>query len=361
MRPPVDGTAIAALVFGILCFLPAVGLILGVVALSRVRRTGRRGKGLAVSGIVLSTLGLVLHLLMLVSGAWSDFAEGFREGMREASYNAFSVGKGECFVTPDGGLEGLTYDVTKVPCAKEHDGEAYGNYLVSGGKSAPYPGDDPIATEADEECYRLRADYVMDSWALPQNVDIYYFTPTPESWKLGDREVTCMFGSSDGKNRLTGTLRDDPAMQDADQFVYLEAAGYLEEALEAVPEETYVEDDLPGHKKWATEVSDALEKQAGRLRDHDWPEKNSGVVAALVKDLDKARGEWDGAARAKDSDTFYIHYDEAMNLIEDERAVPSRASLGLTTTPPPDLSDTEEPGAGATGGSGDSSGSGAAV
>lgn len=49
-RPPaaVNGVAIAALVFGILCFLPAVGLVLGVVALLQIKRRGERGKGMAV-------------------------------------------------------------------------------------------------------------------------------------------------------------------------------------------------------------------------------------------------------------------------------------------------------------------------
>ncbi|MET8821837.1 DUF4190 domain-containing protein, partial [Streptomyces rochei] len=37
-RPPVSGLAIAAFVLGVLCFVPAVGLVLGLVALAQIRK-----------------------------------------------------------------------------------------------------------------------------------------------------------------------------------------------------------------------------------------------------------------------------------------------------------------------------------
>ena len=50
-RPaPVNGVAIASLVLGLLCFLPAVGLILGIIALVQIKKRGERGKGLAIAG-----------------------------------------------------------------------------------------------------------------------------------------------------------------------------------------------------------------------------------------------------------------------------------------------------------------------
>ncbi|WP_244165223.1 DUF4190 domain-containing protein, partial [Streptomyces silaceus] len=62
-RPPVNGFAIASLVLGILCFLPAVGLVLGLVALAQIKKKGERGKGLAIAGSVLSVVGVVLLVL----------------------------------------------------------------------------------------------------------------------------------------------------------------------------------------------------------------------------------------------------------------------------------------------------------
>lgn len=79
-RPaPVSGLAVAAFVLGVLCFLPAVGLVLGLVALARIRRRGERGKGFAVAGCVLSSVGLALWTLTLSTGAAGDFWDGFRD------------------------------------------------------------------------------------------------------------------------------------------------------------------------------------------------------------------------------------------------------------------------------------------
>ncbi|MFJ5233777.1 DUF4190 domain-containing protein [Kitasatospora sp. NPDC088391] len=51
-----DGPAVAAMVLGLLCCLGPVGIVLGTVALARIARTGRRGKGMAITGIVAGTL-----------------------------------------------------------------------------------------------------------------------------------------------------------------------------------------------------------------------------------------------------------------------------------------------------------------
>lgn len=70
--------AVAALVVGIvglaLALVPVIGLVptavalaLGVVARGRVRRTTRRGSGLATSGIVLGAVGLVLSAIVTIT------------------------------------------------------------------------------------------------------------------------------------------------------------------------------------------------------------------------------------------------------------------------------------------------------
>lgn len=181
----------------------------------------------------------------------------------------------------------MAYDVDTVSCDEEHDGEVFANFRMASGS---YPGDSAITEAADDKCYTLQYAYAMDTWAIPENVDIYYFTPTRDSWSLGDREISCLFGNVDEKGGLTGSLRQDETTLDADQLTYLKAAQVLNEAMESAPEEEYVEDDLPGHKEWATRVSAAITEQLGMLRGHDWPADAKDPVAALVKDLDKAQG-----------------------------------------------------------------------
>ncbi len=277
---------------GILCFLPLVGLVLGFFALAQIRKKGERGKGMAIAGMILSGIGAAILALALATGGAAEFWDGFQEGAREASENGttFSVDEGECFDTPGGSLEGMAYDVDTVSCEEEHDGEVFANFKMPGGR---YPGDSEITEAADDKCYTLQYAYAMDTWALPENVDIYYFTPTRDSWSLGDREISCLFGNVDEKGSLTGSLRQDETTLDADQLAYLKAAQVLNEAMESAPEEEYVEDDLPGHKEWADQGL-GRRHRAGRnaARPRLARRRRRSPVAALVKDLEKAQGEW---------------------------------------------------------------------
>ncbi|WP_405887829.1 DUF4190 domain-containing protein [Streptomyces sp. NBC_01136] len=331
-RPaPVNGLAIAALVLGVLCFLPAVGLVLGIVALAQIRKRGERGKGLAVGGMVMSSLGIALFALALATGGARDFWDGFKDGAGDSAGTAFTLKKGDCFDAPGGSLEGLAYDVDKVPCAGRHDAEVFADFKMSGGS---YPGDSKVVDAADSKCYALQDAYAMDAWAVPDNVDVYYFTPTRDSWSGGDRSITCMFGNTDEKSGLKGSLRKDDFTLNAHQFAYLQAAVVLNEAMDSAPEKGYVEDDLPGHKEWATRVSVALDDQARLLRGHGWFPAAEKPIAVLVDDIEASRKEWTKAAAAEDADTFYAHYEKGLKLIDPRRTVTARKVLGLATTPP---------------------------
>ncbi|MFF3329023.1 DUF4190 domain-containing protein [Streptomyces sp. NPDC002888] len=329
-RPtPVNGVAIAAFVTGVLCFLPAVGLVLGLIALGQIRKRGERGKGFAVAGAVLSSLGIALWVLTLATGALSAAWDDIKEGAGNSS--SFSLVEGDCFNDPSGSLKGVTYDVDEVPCDKTHDGEVFATFKMTG---SAYPGDDKVTDTADDKCYALQDTYAMDAWALPEYVDVYYFTPTAQSWRLGDREITCVFGNTDDNDTLTGSLRNDATTLDADQLAYLKAAHVLNAAMDTAPEDEYVEDDLPGHKAWAGRVSTALGEQTKLLEGHTWPSDAERPVADLVKDLKAAQKEWAKAAGSTDADTFYEHYDKGYKLTDADKTVTARKALGLATAPP---------------------------
>ncbi len=353
--PPLNGLAISALVLGILCFLPLVGLVLGIFALVQIKKRGERGKGMAITGMVFSGIGTGILALALATGGASEVWEGFKDSARDASEegSAFSVDQGECFDTPGGSLEGMAYDVDTVPCEDRHDGEVFANFEMAGGR---YPGDEAVTEAADDKCYSLQYAYAMDSWAIPDDVDIYYFTPTRDSWNLGDREISCLFGNVDGKGGLTGSLRQDPTTLDADQVAYLKAAQVLNEAMDAGPDEAYVEDDLPGHKEWATRVSGAITEQVGMLRGHEWPADVRKPVDTIVEDLESAKEEWADAAESADADTFYEHYGAALVLTDGKKTITARKALGLATTPPAASGegDGEDGGSGEDGGTGGS-------
>ncbi|WP_406442577.1 DUF4190 domain-containing protein [Streptomyces sp. NBC_01613] len=330
-RPaPVNGVAVASLVLGILCLLPAAGLVLGLIALGQIRRNGERGRSMAVTGVVLSSLGLALWVAALASGALLDVWSGFRDAAGDKG-SAYSLTKGQCFDSPSGSLGGVTYDVDKVPCDRQHDAEVFAAFKLTGGVG--YPGDGKVTEAADARCYALRYDYAMDAWAVPQDVDVYFLTPTRQSWRLGDREVTCLFGNTHEKAGLKGSLRNDGRTLDADQVAYLKAVNVENAAMDGQPVDS-PDDDLRGSREWAAQMSGALTEEAAKLRDHPWPAGAKKPVAKVVAQVEAVQREWARAAAADDANSYYDSYDRAMVLSNPDTAVTARKALGLATTPP---------------------------
>jgi hypothetical protein len=313
--------------------------VLGLVALRQIRRKGERGRTMAISGAVLSSVGLALWVLAVATGGISQMWEGFKEGARDNG----SLTRGECFDAP-GGMEGAFYDLDEVSCADTHDGEVFAVVELPGGR---FPGDGEVDRTADDKCYALRSSYAMDAWAVPEDVDVYYIVPSAESWRHGDREITCAFGNTDERGTLEGgSLRNDETTLDPDQLAYLKAADVREAALDAAPEAT-PEDDLAANTEWAARVSAALTEEIGLLDRHQWPADAEAPVAAVVKELRELREPWTRAAGADDPDTFLEHYGKALLLEDPDRSVTARKALGLATTPP---SYEEDGGAGDTSG-----------
>lgn len=74
-RPPLNGLAVAALICGILGLAPAA-IVLGHVGFAQARRSGQRGRGLAIAGFLLGYLALVL--LLVGALAYSAFVGRLR-------------------------------------------------------------------------------------------------------------------------------------------------------------------------------------------------------------------------------------------------------------------------------------------
>lgn len=55
---------IGQIVLGLLAGIPA--LILGIIALGQIRTRGERGRGMAIAGIVLSSIGIALFILVVI-------------------------------------------------------------------------------------------------------------------------------------------------------------------------------------------------------------------------------------------------------------------------------------------------------
>jgi hypothetical protein len=86
-QPPSRGTnalAIASLIIAILCF-PPLGLILGIVALRQIKRTGEEGRGLALAGVwvgaIFTVIGAIVIAVAVGVAIWAvDKADDCEDG-----------------------------------------------------------------------------------------------------------------------------------------------------------------------------------------------------------------------------------------------------------------------------------------
>lgn len=81
-----NGFAIAGFVISlvsILCcgFSSILGLIFSIIGLVNANKGNKEGKGLAIAGIVISSILLVLLIALYALGFATSFAEGYAEGL----------------------------------------------------------------------------------------------------------------------------------------------------------------------------------------------------------------------------------------------------------------------------------------
>jgi hypothetical protein len=115
---------------------------------------------------------------------------------------AASLAVGDCFDDTEAMFtEEEIFRVPSVPCTQPHDNEVF--------HVAQYPGSayarDDIEEFADRVCYSAFGPYVGRSYET-SIVDYSWFMPTPDSWSLGDREITCIAFHMDFE-KLRGSVR----------------------------------------------------------------------------------------------------------------------------------------------------------
>ena len=201
--PPKVGTngfAVASLIFGILGgFL--LSIIFGIVALTQIPKRRQGGKGLAIAGLTLSGLWVVA-IIAVISIAIATSADRDSSGNITAGgrVSIFDLKVGDCF---NGLEEGRVTSVKAVPCGEPHDAEVFAVFNLTG--SSSYPGEDALFDKAQDGCNDRLEGYSAKA-VDDSSIDLYVFYPDSRSWSRGDREATCVAGSSSQKH--TGSLRD---------------------------------------------------------------------------------------------------------------------------------------------------------
>ncbi|MFE0465364.1 DUF4190 domain-containing protein [Kitasatospora sp. NPDC058965] len=111
--------------------LAPFAVLFGLIGLVQVRRTGQRGKGAAIVGLVAAALWV---------GIWANVATAFGPQVQRSSGggvtaaqvdSVFDLRVGDCFLNrsrdPDGGID----SVVLVPCTQSHDGKVYATPVLA--------------------------------------------------------------------------------------------------------------------------------------------------------------------------------------------------------------------------------------
>src|SRR3954451_22993865 len=139
--PPqgVDGFSIAALVLGIIPVLAGIlGISFGAIGISRTKH-GRRGRGMAVAGVVLGSLWLI-GVVTAVAIAESHKASRDSTGAVATAGDVSSTDLrlGDCLASFDDG----TFETVKLlPCMQPHGAEVYATFDLTG---RGYPGESQV-------------------------------------------------------------------------------------------------------------------------------------------------------------------------------------------------------------------------
>jgi hypothetical protein len=191
-RPPVSKLAIIALVTGVLPLVPlAVGF--GTAALASIRRTGRRGRSMAVVALFATSTWII------AGGAFGTVAiltHGFKRVVTIKYHEAsvFKVREGDCINTPNG------QTVTILPCTTPHDAQVFATFTLP--RSA-WPGTAAVQQTASADCVDRLSGYVNPQLSI--SLSQAYVYPDRAAWDAGTRTVICEVRATSGQ--LTESVR----------------------------------------------------------------------------------------------------------------------------------------------------------
>ncbi len=174
--PPPSGTnwwAVVSLIFGILGGV-LISVICGIVGLNRAKN-GQGGRGMAIAGLVLSGLWVLGIIVLVAVLLISD----------KGSVSATDVKAGDCLAQLP--ASGLVITVDTAPCSEPHTGEIFSVMKMPDGD---FPGQFAIE-EYQNKCAPELARYSPNAAADP-GVGLFVLYPSEDSWKQGDRTVTCI-------------------------------------------------------------------------------------------------------------------------------------------------------------------------
>lgn len=186
-----NGFAIAALIFGLIGGA-IFSVVFGFIALRQIRRTGQDGRGMAITGLILSALWFAVAagvIALISSGAFDDFAKNFETSSQRVDVNELAAG--ECV---NGLQAGRVETVQRVPCTDPHQAEAFAVFYLDPGE---WPGEEAVTRAAEEGCVTRMQTSFPEAYE-DRSIGVFFFHPSISTWRLDDRKVTCLAEYTDG-------------------------------------------------------------------------------------------------------------------------------------------------------------------
>ncbi|MFI9274584.1 DUF4190 domain-containing protein [Kitasatospora sp. NPDC052896] len=167
---------------GLLALVP-FALVFGVIALVQVRRSGQRGKGLAITGLVAAVVWPMLFYD--VADMLSSHVQRNRDGgVSETQVDSvFDLRPGDCFTVRSKDADGGIQWVALVPCAQAHDGRVYATPVLTYNASLP---SDAAAKAACAQALPA---------STPTNASVGYLYPDALDYSQGHGRASCFTDS----------------------------------------------------------------------------------------------------------------------------------------------------------------------
>lgn len=198
--PGSNGLAIAALCCGIAGLFPVaavVAIVLGVVALNQLKYRIQRGRGMAITGIVLGVLWLLGWTVLVVAAVVTDEPARNASGAVTQTSDAYveDLKAGDCF---SGAGRDEVDSVTILPCTSAHESQVVTIFAMPAG---PWPGEDKVVAAAEKGCTE-KADPLITQRAYDDLSPSFIYPQDAFSWR-GSREIICVVDAP--KGTTTGT------------------------------------------------------------------------------------------------------------------------------------------------------------
>jgi hypothetical protein len=332
--PPPSGKTNALAITSLITsfFAPFFAFIFGLVALRQIKRSGDKGRGLAVAGVAVSSvLMLALCAVGVVAAIAANDPNKGEAGNRKTTVDVLDDGVnlkiGDCFnVDQAGSDETLVNSQMKVvPCTTKHTEELFAQTKAAG---STFPGRDAMLEESRTYCSGQLDTYVLDTWTLPEKVTISYFMPTAETWGTGDRQILCALEEDNG---LTVSLKMDESKFNDNQIRYLKIINPVDDQFSEMTNDNGDPPPVAEMQAKASAMSGLLKTEVAALRDAEWPSSARTRISRLATAHSNWQKLWAKVAQADSDSGIQEAYTKALDFDDFDEYIAVRDVLGLPT------------------------------